>query len=193
MNMRRLILIRHSQSHQDTTRPASQWGLSEEGRRRCAALAERLAAYEPRAIVASVEPKAAETGALVAGRLGLLFATAEGLHEHRREQVGFLPVEAFERAVLGLFERPDQLVMGEETGAEARERFERAVRDTIARHPDETVALVSHGTVMTLFVAHHAGVAPVPFWKRLGMPAIVVLRLPDFALLEVVERIEGQV
>ena len=44
---------------------------------------------------------------------------------------------------------------------------------------------------MSLFAAQHAGIAPLPFWKRLGMPAIVVLSLPELRLLEVIERIES--
>jgi hypothetical protein len=48
---------------------------------------------------------------------------------------------------------------------------------------------VSHGTVITLFAAQHAGVAALPFWKRLGMPAIVIVSLPELRLLEVIEQL----
>src|SRR5262245_16644749 len=184
--MSKLILIRHSRPQIDPGSPASRWSLSAAGRERCMALAPRLAAYEPAAIVASREPKASETGSIAATTLGIQFETADGLHEHRREHVGFIPNEAFEATVAALFERPDELVMGEETGNEARERFERAVRAALDRHPGRNVAIVTHGTVMTLFVAKHAGVAPLPFWKSLKMPALVILSLPDLELLEVV-------
>jgi broad specificity phosphatase PhoE len=183
--MDKLLLIRHSQSRQDPARPASQWSLSDEGRRRCAALAERLAAYRLDTIVTSREPKAAETGALVAARLGLAVEATEGLHEHQRERAGYCSPEAFERAVAAFFEHRDKLVFGEETARQAEERFDRAVRSVLARHPARDVAIVSHGTVISLFVARHASVAPTPFWKSLGMPAVVVMALPELALLEV--------
>ena len=77
-----LILIRHSQSQPEPDRPASQWPLTETGRRRSIALAERLAAYTPDLIVTSRERKASETGALVAARLALPIVMADGLHEH---------------------------------------------------------------------------------------------------------------
>jgi broad specificity phosphatase PhoE len=178
-----LILIRHSQSQQVPERPASQWPLTEEGRQRCIALAERLAAYAPDLIVTSRERKASETGALVAARLGRPVEIADGLHEHQREHVGWLSNQAFEQAVAAFFTRPDDLVFGEETASQAGARFDAAVRDVLAAHPGQNVAIVSHGTVITLFLAQHTGVAPLPFWSSLGMPAIVALALPELKLL----------
>jgi broad specificity phosphatase PhoE len=186
-----LILIRHSQSQPEPKRPASQWPLTKAGRQRCIALAERLATYAPDVIVTSREHKASTTGALVAAQLALPAIVADGLHEHQREHVGWLSNPAFEQAVVAFFTRPDDLVFGEETAGQAGARFDAAVRDVLAAHPGQTVAIVSHGTVMTLFVAQHADVAPLPFWKRLGMPAIVVLSLPDLGLLEVIEQAGG--
>ena len=58
------------------------------------------------------------------------------------------------------------------------------------RHPAGNLAIVSHGTVMTLFLAHVSGIDPVPFWKQLGLPAFVVLSYPDLALLKVVASVE---
>ena len=178
-----LILIRHSQSQQQPDRPASQWPLTEEGRRRCIALAERLAAYSPNLIVTSRERKASQTGALIAARLGRPIEIADGLHEHQREHVGWLSNQAFEQAVVAFFTRPGELVFGEETAYQAGARFDAAVRDLLAAHFGQNVAIVSHGTVITLFLAQHAGVAPLPFWKSLGMPALVALALPELRLL----------
>ena len=186
-----LLLIRHSQSQQEPERPASQWPLTAEGRRRCIALADRLAAYAPDVIVTSRERKASETGTLVAAQLGLPIQMADGLHEHQREHVGWLSNQEFEPTVVAFFTRPDELVFGEETADQAGARFNAAVRDVIASYPGQNVAIVAHGTVITLFVAQHAGMAPLPFWKRLGMPVMVVFSLPELRLLEVIERIES--
>jgi 2,3-bisphosphoglycerate-dependent phosphoglycerate mutase len=185
-----LILIRHSQSQPQPDHPASQWPLTEAGRQRCSALAARLAAYTPDLIVTSRERKASETGALVAAQLGLPVSSAEGLHEHMREHIGWLPNPDFEHAVAAFFMRPDVLVFGEETAAQAGARFDAAVQTVLASHPGKNVAIVAHGTVITLFAAQHAGIAPLPFWKRLGMPAIVVFSLPELRLLEVIDRLE---
>ena len=139
-----LILVRHSQSQPDPSQPASQWGLTEQGRRRCAALADRLALHAPSVLVNSAEPKALETAAIVAGRLGLACEIAADLHEHLRERVGWLALEQFDQAVAALFERPDELALGEETanrgGALRTRPLSRPnCRDSEPRHRDHTV------------------------------------------------------
>jgi broad specificity phosphatase PhoE len=153
-------------------------------------LAARLAAHAPDVIVTSRESKANETGALVAERLHVTLEVADGLHEHMRERASWLPEQEFEQAVAAFFARPNELVFGEETAAQASARFDAAVQNVLARHPSEAVAIVAHGTVITLFLAQHAGVAPLPFWKRLGMPAFVALSLPELGVLEITERVE---
>lgn len=185
--MLKLMLVRHSYPEIEPALPANRWHLSETGRRRCKPLADRLAVHQPDAIVTSLEPKALETGQIVAGLLGKPCETAPGLHEHERRGVGFGSKERFESSVAEFFARPRQLVFGEETADQAHQRFSRAIADVIELHPDQNVAVVAHGTVMTLFVTRAAGLEPLPFWKRLGLPAFVVLSCPRFDLLTVVE------
>jgi len=52
------------------------------------------------------------------------------------------------------------------------------------------VGIVAHGTVMTLLVAAANQLDPLVFWSRLGLPAYVVLDLPDYRMREIVERVE---
>jgi broad specificity phosphatase PhoE len=170
---------------------ASQWRLSDEGRRRCEPLADRLAAYDLVTVVSSEEPKAVQTGQIVAEALGLAFEAVPGLHEHERAVVKSIgSKEAFQAQVVRLFEHPGELVLGHETADQAHSRFAAAIADVIERHPSGSLAVVTHGTVLTLFVARANGLDPVPFWKRLGLPSFVVLTLPSFSLVEVVENVE---
>jgi broad specificity phosphatase PhoE len=187
----RLILVKHSLPAIDPATPAETWPLSAEGRRRCGPLAALLAPDQPSAIVASQEPKATETAAIVAGRLGVPFETFPGLHEHVRTNVGWLGAAAFAETVARCVARPDELVFGQETANQARDRFAAAVGCVLARHPSGSVAVVAHGTVISLFVAARAGLDPFALWRRLGLPAVVVLARPDLALLTVVEKIDG--
>lgn len=187
--MRTLMLVKHSLPRIDPARPARQWPLAAEGRRRCVSLAERLAPYAPAALVASVEPKASETAALVAARLGMAWETAEGLHEHDRSNVGFLGEEEWQAAIARFFARPDELVLGRETATQARQRFARAVAEVLERTGEGNVAIVAHGTVIALYVAARAGVEPLPLWQRLGLPSFVALSLPDHRLLATVDAV----
>jgi broad specificity phosphatase PhoE len=183
--MRSLILIKHSMVTIDTTVSAQHWRLSEEGRERCTTLADQLALYHPTRIVASQEPKATETGQLVAARLGLPFETAAGLGEHDRTGVPFGPTAQFEADVARFFAQPGDLVHGRETADEAYARFSGAVQRILNQYPDDTLAIVTHGTVLSLFVARHAGIDPFPLWKSLHLPSFVVLSLPNFAVLHI--------
>lgn len=190
--MRTLILVKHSLPELVPDLPAARWRLAAEGRRRCAALADRLAGYDPVVIATSVEPKAGETATIVAARLGKPVVTVEGLHEHDRSNVAFLGDAAFRAAVVRCLSQPDDLVFGRETATEARQRFAAAVEGVVESYPDGNVAIVAHGTVIALFVAAHAGTDPVRLWRRLGLPSFVVLSLPALRLLSVVEAISEE-
>ncbi len=187
--MQKLILVKHALPQVDRSVPAGRWRLSEEGRRRCRPLANRLAAYQPALIASSVEPKAVETAETVADQLGTPFETAEGLHEHDRSNVSFLSRQEFERAVAHFFEQPEELVFGRETASQAHQRFKKAVERVTAKCPAGNIVIVAHGTVITLFVADCTGTAPFPFWQRLGLPSLVVLSFPDLELIETVESV----
>lgn len=148
--------------------PAEEWRLSEEGRARCVALAEELAEARPQVLRSSTEPKARETAELVAPVLGLDVQVDDRLRETARRRVGFLEREELERGIRELFDRPDEVVFGEESAAAALRRFETAVADL----PDESV-VVSHGTVISLYVAAQTGLDGYEVWQALQLPDIV--------------------
>ncbi len=158
----------------DPTVPAPEWHLSELGRKRSELLANKLAAYSLDVIVSSIEPKAVETAQIVANRLGKPFETAEGLHEHDRRSVPFMGVEQLEAKVAEFFTKPRESVFGNETADEAHERFASAIARVIQKHPQKNIAIVAHGTVISLFVARANGLDQFAFWKRLGLPSFVV-------------------
>ncbi len=167
---------------------AHQWVLSEEGRESSARMARQLRKYAPQLVVTSTEPKAVETGAIIAATLELPRKKVSNLQEHDRHGVPvFESREAFQAQVAQFFTHPDELIFGNETATEALERFTAAIHEILAGHPEETVVVVTHGTVMTLFVTAANPQDPIPFWKSLGLPAFVVLSRPDFRL----ERVEN--
>jgi broad specificity phosphatase PhoE len=185
-----LILVKHSLPEIVPGEPAAAWRLSPEGRARCRPLAEKLAAYRPRIVVSSVEPKARETAEAVAATLGCGLEVVAGLQEHERSSVPFMSKDAFEAAVAAFFARPTELVFGEETADLAHVRFAAAVDGVLAHHAGQTVAIVAHGTVITLFAARATGLEPLSLWKTLGLPSFVVFSLPVLRLLRVVGSVD---
>jgi broad specificity phosphatase PhoE len=163
-----LLLVRHSAPELDPSVPSEEWRLSEEGRRRCEPLAERIADYQPQMLVSSPEPKARETAELIAPSLGLEVQLDDGLRETARRTVGWLAREQIELGIKALIERPDQVVYGEESANAALARFEAAV----AGLPDRAV-VVTHGTVISLYVAAKTGTDPFELWRSLELPDVV--------------------
>ena len=188
--MRYLILVRHSISQQQPDVSSHTWGLTDEGRERCAPLAARLRSYQPTVIITSGEPKTNQTGEGIADVLRLPVKVETGLGEHKREHAPYLNSQReFQATIHKLLANPDQLIYGEETGTEACKRFQEAINRILQTHADQTIIAVTHGTVLALFLAKVAGVEPIQFWQTLGMPAYVVLKFPDFEVVEIVNAI----
>lgn len=185
-----VILVKHAMPEIVPGTAAAAWGLSAAGRAACAPLAARLAAFSPDRVVASAEPKAAETGALAASILGVPVSTAPGLHEHDQDGTPYLEPEPWRSLVAAFFARPDERVHGRETATEAADRFAGAVGVVLDTHPAGRTVVVAHGRVISLFVARTNAVDPFALWKRPGLPSFVVLSLPGLEVIEVVERLD---
>jgi broad specificity phosphatase PhoE len=171
-----VILVRHSVPEIEAARPACQWGLSKEGRARCLSLADDLRPHHPELILSSTEPKAQETAALLAKALHLAWHTAENLHEHERASVPFFESRAaFHEAIQAFFRHPHARVFGDETAIQALNRFANALRHALSLYPEKTVVIISHGTVMSLFIAHLTGDDPCAVWQKLKFPDFVVI------------------
>jgi broad specificity phosphatase PhoE len=179
--VRSLILVRHSTPEVRPDLPAAQWHLSPEGAARARAFAERLPVTNLACVFTSCEPKAAETAQAIADRLNLAIESVAGLHEHERPAAQMLSRETFDRNIRDLFARPDELVFGVETADQARRRFTAALMRLVMRTAGDLV-VVTHGTVMALFVSQATGVEPFAFWKRQEMPFAVKLSLPELRL-----------
>jgi broad specificity phosphatase PhoE len=190
--MARLILVRHSTSQPDPAQSSAAWSLSQKGRERCRPLADQLAGLGLAAVFTSQELKAVETGRLLARYLKLPLAEAEGLHEQARDNEGWLGDNAAFVARMGrFFRQPDRLVFGQETAEQALNRFSGAVARLVTAQPGQNIAIVSHGTVMSLFIARQAGLDPFALWQSLTMPAYAALTVPGYQLEWLVTSLEA--
>jgi len=173
----RLILVRHSISAVDVSVPPSQWPLSDPGVEAVGGLARTLADREISDIVSSAEPKAAGTARELARLLDRGWSTASGLHEHERERMDWYGDEVWHAQLRKFFDNPDDVVFGLESARQTLDRFSAAV-DNVLREVDGNdgpVVIVSHGTVMSLFIARQQGVDPYSIWRALKMPDYVEL------------------
>ncbi|HEY2051930.1 MAG TPA: histidine phosphatase family protein [Caulobacteraceae bacterium] len=174
-----VILVKHAAPVLTPDVASNRWVLSAAGQESCRWLAGELRAQGVLRLYSSLEPKALETAARVAIELGLDVRPRAELHENDRSGLAFGPAAELERLIARLFAEPDARVMGRETANAARARFTNAVRRIADESADAPVAIVAHGTVITLLLAQLSGVEPFAFWKAFGLACFVVLEGQD--------------
>ena len=69
--MAQLVLVKHAKPLMDPNTPSRQWKLSDVGREQAQQLAQRLGGRAIDVVVTSAEPKAQETGSIIAEALAL--------------------------------------------------------------------------------------------------------------------------
>jgi probable phosphomutase (TIGR03848 family) len=155
--------------------------LSPEGVREAEALAERLEGSSIRALYSSPLERARETAAPIAARLRLEVQIADELNEidfgewTNRRLADLHELEEWRR--FQIF-RSGSLIPGGEAVVEVQARMLRLVERLCARHPGQTVALISHGDVIKATLSHYLGV-PLDLFQRIEIsPAsISIVRL----------------
>jgi broad specificity phosphatase PhoE len=181
-----LILAKHALPEVDPARPAATWTLGADGSAGALRLAERLRGRGIDLVVSSVEPKAAETGRLVADALDVTWQTGHDLHEHVRPEPGFLDRGRFEASIRRFFAEPSAVVFGAESADAAFARFSGAVDAMVRAHRGRRLCVVAHGTVISLLLGRRYGVDEWSTWKTLETPSFVVVDRRAKAVVEVV-------
>lgn len=176
--------------HIDTSKSSRDWQLSPEGRQSCIPLAEALKPFSPQQMLTSTEPKAHSTGQIVANHLNIPCETTPNLHEHDREGAPFFSDKTEWHAIITtFFNQPNDLTFGNETATQALERFTQAIDQVLSNHAG-TLAIATHGTVISLFVAHKTNTNALDLWHRLGLPAVVVLNRETFECVDIIAKID---
>jgi broad specificity phosphatase PhoE len=184
--MSTLILVRHSAVLVDPDVAAAQWRLSADGRFCCHQLAEQLQPYRPTRFITSDEVKAVETGQIMAAQLELPCTIEADLHEQNRAGLPFFTdKDAWATAVAHFFAQPEQQVLGEETAVQARQRLEQTIIQLQHQYPQDRLALVGHGRILTAFITYHnPSLDPFSFWQSLTLPCAFILDAVSYRLQE---------
>jgi 2,3-bisphosphoglycerate-dependent phosphoglycerate mutase len=147
-SMTRLYLVRHACTHM-TGDTAEHWPLSKEGQREANALARQDFWQQIDRLFSSPEPKALQTTEPTTRRWGIPLETVDCLHELRRPRL----VSDYQKLIEQFFAAPQKSVAGMKPAAQVAERITRCIKELVAAHPGQTLAVVSHGLVLTLFLA----------------------------------------
>jgi broad specificity phosphatase PhoE len=181
------ILIRHSLSLPDPSMPANQWELTQEGIRRCSILAQALKPYDVHKIYTSEEPKACSTGEYVGENLGIDYEIAPNFHETQAVTAPFFKdPDEFRARVKEAMLNPDDVIYGEESFNHAYARFENQMRVLSFHYPKKTLAIVTHGRVMSMYIGKTCGLKPYDVWQQLDLPAYAVIQRSDMQLVKLI-------
>lgn len=172
----RIVLVRHAKPVVDPQCPAHDWGLVEGAEENLLSLVARLRPLDVDGIITSPERKAAATARIIAIELGLGVVEEPALREQGGEYVPWIGTKhGFRAAVGGHFARPEEAMLGNESSTEAVERFITAIERARARY--HLPLLVTHGRVMSGFLARVLDTYAVSVWKELRMLDALVVDL----------------
>ena len=157
-----LILIRHGETDWNVEgryQGQSDVPLNDRGRRQSAELAAVLREREPSVIYCSDLRRAGESAEILGRALGLCVYQDSRLREiHLGSWEGMLfeDIQTKFSELLKLRKLDPRTVSapGGETVEQVQIRVMAAIRDIVERHPNETVAIVSHGLPLAILIAH---------------------------------------
>lgn len=183
----RIYLIRHGAtqlSAEDRFAGATDVDLSDEGRKQAQALAVRLADDHITAVYCSPMRRTVETASIVARPQNLKPVTRDGLreiHHGRWESMRRGEVEAqFPEEYAAWEEDPFTYApLGGESGLSVMARALPVIREIVAQHRDENVAVVSHKATIRLLLSSLLGFDPRGYRDRLDQ-APACLNVLDF-------------
>lgn len=163
-----LYLVRHAQSLPLPEQAESDWRLSPAGEAQARGLVPILAGLGVRRVYSSPYRRCRDTLAPFSAALGAELMLHEGLRERRIATQWMADFREVWRRSWGNF---SFVLDGGESSWTCRERIAAAVEEIARRHPDETIALGSHGNAIGLFM-HYVEAS-------FGLPQASALRTPE--------------
>jgi alpha-ribazole phosphatase len=168
----RLILIRHGQTDWNVE---GRWQgqadvpLNEHGREQATRMASALAGVRIAAIYSSDLKRARETAEVLAQFMGVKLKIDPRLREiHQGEWQGLLISDIQTKYAKEFQKRRENPLSvappGGETALQVTKRVSGAIEEISRKHPDETVAVVSHGFVIAAILMHYRKIPVEKIW-----------------------------
>jgi len=165
----RLILVRHGESvgnFENRLQGQAEYDLTELGRRQAALTAARLHELGTSALYSSHLLRAHETARTIGARLGFEPSILEDVSEYHFGEVSGQTYAEIRERFGAIANAAERTYPGEEGRDVFFDRVTTALWGVAAAHPDETVAVISHGGPIALFCQAVLGLPyrrPMPF------------------------------
>lgn len=184
-----LYLIRHPLTHVDPTRPSAEWELSEQGRQQVGALLAAPFWRSVTALYSSEQMKALGPAKMIAEHYRIPVTGLSGVAEVHRDKQVYRTTSAHHLVLEAFFRAPDKVIEGWERARDALDRFVYSVKEIHAAHPNESIALLSHGTILTLYTAYLDRQPPtLARWAKIGFTTVATV---DPAASKLLSQFEG--
>jgi 2,3-bisphosphoglycerate-dependent phosphoglycerate mutase len=139
-------------------------------------LATTLVGYTPTAFYSSPYLRAIQTLLPTSNRLGIPITKVEDYREHRMASV---PIHDWKEVLQRQWNDWDHVNQDGESMRSTSERAWRVMEGLRDKHPDETVVLAGHGTIISLSIARLAPEVGLGFHLAMPNPAIYSLYFED--------------
>ena len=173
---RLLYLVRHAEVLLRGDVPMTAWQLSPTGEQQARHLARSPVWRELTLIASSPESKAVATAQPIAEAAAVDLRIEPDLHEVDRGVTPLVSRSEYDALVAAHFASPEESVGGWEPAVEARHRTVACI-ERLAGNASGSLCVVSHGLVLSHFLAHLRGL-PAPDldeWRAIPLPGVAVV------------------
>jgi 2,3-bisphosphoglycerate-dependent phosphoglycerate mutase len=179
-----LYLIRHPRTHVDPTRPPNEWELSEQGRAQVRVLGAAPFWKSVKVLYSSGQPKALGAAGTIGALHNIPVGSLSGLAEVSRGHEVYHSAGDYDTILGQFFAFPDHAIAGWERGTDALNRFTASVEHIVSQHPDQSIALLSHGTILTLYTAMLDQQPPtLERWRSIAFATVAAVDIDSHKLV----------
>jgi broad specificity phosphatase PhoE len=179
-----LYLVRHPRTHVDPSRNPHDWGLSEQGQIQVNALLDATFWQGVSAVYASTQNKASEPARVIGTRYKIPVTALAALSEVQRGTENFISASEFDQQLSRFFSSPNVSVAGWERATDALHRFDSTVENIRLSHKGKSFAVISHGTILSLYYSKLMGKSPmIDVWRTIGFAAVATVDLTTNQLI----------
>lgn len=146
------LILRHAETIKDPNKPAPKWDLTPDALEKISEYISGGKFEGITKIVSSTETKAVATGKPISDFLNLQIEKLEEFVEVKREKK-FLTDEEFLDQKRRELTNLNQIENGVESANQALARFESGIQKLEDMHSGENILIITHGTIMTLYLA----------------------------------------
>ncbi|TVY10223.1 histidine phosphatase family protein [Paenibacillus cremeus] len=180
-----VYMVRHAESPYTEGDERSR-GLTPQGSEKAKRAAELLKDAGITVVASSPYARAILTVEPLAQAIGSKIEVDEDLRERLLAAEDYvIPNEEFTSTIENVFANPDLTLPGGESNTTAARRGVQAFQRLLDKHRGETIAVGTHGNIMTLIMQQYDAQYGLHFWKQTSKPDIYRMDFEQDALVHV--------